>query len=122
MVKVEVKIKKLHNVPLGIKKGVLASVVEYTAGLETQTKLLAPVDTGLLRSSVDDNVKESPSKVVGRVWTNLVYALAQEFGKPGTKYNGANQGKGYFRPAFGQMLTKLQSIFGRNIRKGIRSS
>lgn len=60
--------------------------------IEREARKNAPVDTGLLRSSITHRVTREGSKVVGEVGTNVEYALPQEFGTrhgvPATRFLG----------------------------------
>ncbi len=55
--------------------------------VHAQAKLLAPVDTGGLASSIHPKVITEGNKIIGKVYTNLNYAPFVEFGT-GSKGNG----------------------------------
>jgi phage gpG-like protein len=73
-----------------------------------RTRLLAPVDTGLLRNSYEWQMIGNSTAIVG---TNVTYAIHQEFG---TQHQ---PGKQHLRPAFEAELTPanvqavLQQVF-----------
>lgn len=60
---------------------------QATALVHTQAKALAPVEKGQLAGSIHMQVDKSPSRLQGRVYTNVEYAPYVEFGT-GVKGNG----------------------------------
>jgi len=114
MVRVQVKTKKRHDTAEGIEDGVQAGISEYLTILQSQSKLLAPVDTGLLRGSLNKRLKG----FIGKLFTKTEYALFQEEGT--SRMSAANQGKGFMAYAVELTKNKIVAIFGRSIRKGIR--
>ena len=48
--------------------------------VRTQAKRLAPVDLGILRGSIDQEIQKQKGTIVGRVGTNVEYAIYQELG------------------------------------------
>lgn len=63
------------------------TVNKATAVVQSQAKVLAPVDTGNLRGSIHMEVKQMDNLIQGRVYTNVKYAPFVEFGT-GVKGNG----------------------------------
>lgn len=63
------------------------AVIKATNIVHSTAKLLAPTDTGNLRSSIHQNVSETKGKIQGSVYTNVQYAPFVEFGT-GIKGNG----------------------------------
>jgi HK97 gp10 family phage protein len=59
---------------------VKADVERRSLRVEGAAKGLAPVDTGRLRSSITHEVEVQGAEVVGRIGTNVEYAIFQEFG------------------------------------------
>ena len=55
-------------------------VRKATTFVHAQAKLLAPVDTGHLKGSIQMKVDKEKNKVTGRVYTNVNYAPFVEFG------------------------------------------
>lgn len=55
-------------------------VKKATTFVHGQAKNLAPVDSGHLRESIHMETKKEKNKVIGRVYTNTVYAPFVEFG------------------------------------------
>jgi len=72
-------LKKLEK--LGADKTALTNGIrKATIKVQGDAKLLAPVDTGQLRNSIQAETKQESGKVVGRVYTNVEYAAYVEFG------------------------------------------
>jgi hypothetical protein len=120
MIGIQVKRKKIHNVQKGLEQGYRDGLTEFLTILESDVKLLAPVDKGFLRASIFKKVKRLARKIVGVVGSNISYAGPQELGT--SKMSAANQGKGYFRPAADKNKRRVGPIFGKHIRGGIRSN
>ena len=74
--------------------------------VEGDAKILVPVDTGRLRSSITHEVE----KTVGRVGTNVEYAKHVEFG---TVKMGP---KPYLRPALHRNEKKIEKMFKNLIK------
>ena len=68
-------------------KAVEEAVNQATLMVHAQAKLLAPVDTGALAGSIHQNVSRHGSEIIGKVYTNLSYAVYVEFGT-GSKGKG----------------------------------
>lgn len=116
MIKSTVTRKRIHNVEKGLTAGTQKAVEEVAIAIEGQAVLNAPVDTGVLRSSITRNV----GKYEASVGSSVEYAIYQE---EGTRFMpAANQGKGYLKPAVERVKTRLSAIVGRIIRAEIRSS
>nr|DAM13502.1 MAG TPA: type I neck protein [Caudoviricetes sp.] len=54
--------------------------------LEARAKALSPVQTGLLRDSIDHQVRQQNEDVVGVVGSDLEYAIYVEYGKNPVPY------------------------------------
>lgn len=61
-----------------VRAGVQQTIAETALLIETDAKLLAPVDTGRLRASIHAEI--APNGLSAVVYTNVSYAPAQEFG------------------------------------------
>ena len=79
----------------------LADLIKRTAfAIEAEAKTLAPVDTGLLRNSIQTNI-EAPTKAT--IGTNVEYAPYQEFG---TRHQ---KGKAFLTPAADKAKKKFEN-------------
>jgi HK97 gp10 family phage protein len=97
----DVKVKNnLGRIESQIEKALSQAVRTAAHNIWVQAKLLAPVDHGFLRNSIEVNV-ESPLKAT--IGTNIEYAKYQEFG---TRYQ---KGKAFLTPAFDVEEKKFQS-------------
>jgi HK97 gp10 family phage protein len=89
----------------------LSKLVKKTAfGIEAKAKSLAPVDTGLLRNSIQTTVEGSLKASVG---TNVEYAEHQEFG---TRHQ---KGKAFLTPAADEQKKEFEKDV-RNIERSLR--
>ena len=77
-------VRKLNNISKMEIKDTMNKAVTLVHG---QAKDLAPVDTGELATSIHMEVKQTPTGLQGRVYTNKEYAAYVEFGT-GVKGNG----------------------------------
>jgi len=77
--------------------------------VERDAKILCPVDTGRLRSSITHEVKGT----TGRVGSNVEYARAVELGSEDPAYNRAPQP--YLRPALHKNEKKILELFKKII-------
>lgn len=103
----QAKLKKLTpEVEAAAKRGV------YKAGLKVEgdAKMLAPVDTGALRGSIQTN---QGAGISAAVTTSLEYAPHQEFGTSKMK------AQPYLRPALNKNKSNAQKIVSSEIRKAI---
>ena len=80
----------LPRIASRIEKALSNLVRKHAFGIEAKAKQLAPVDTGLLRNSLQTRV-DGPTKAT--VGTNVEYAAYQEFG---TRHQ---KGKAFLTPA-----------------------
>ena len=78
--------------------------------------MLAPVDTGNLKRSLDKEVRMNEEAVY--VGTNVEYATYQEFGT--SRMNAANGGKGYLRPAVNSHLSEYKNIAQQELSKAFK--
>lgn len=68
-----------------IREEITTGVERSVIAIAADAKELAPVDTGLLRGSIQHDVKAEGDDIVGTAGTNLVYGRPVEEGrKPGT--------------------------------------
>lgn len=79
-------LQRLNNIA---NSDIKSTMVKATVLVQNQAKLLAPVDTGNLRSSIHQEIKDDVKNTQGRVFTNVEYALYVEFGT-GQKGAGSN--------------------------------
>lgn len=130
-------IRKLNRLG-GDKAPLVRGIKKATIKVQGDAKLLAPVDTGRLRNSIQAETKEIGGKVVGRIFTNLEYAPYVEFGtgqrgeaspsppkSPDDLYYRQDWvGMGaqpYMYPAAKQNEKIVPKIVGDEIRKELRS-
>lgn len=73
-------------------------ITKTTLRIEALAKMLAPVDTGRLRNSIQHQFALSDGELVGRVGTNVEYAPYVEFG---TRFWS---GKPFLIPALYQVI------------------
>lgn len=76
---------KLNNISDSNLKDVMNDAVLL---VHAQAKALAPVDTGNLAGSIHPKVINNGESIIGKVYTNLIYAPFVEFGT-GIKGNGS---------------------------------
>ena len=80
--------------------------------LTREAKSEAPVDTGRLRSSIASQIVRGPgSQIVGKVGTNVEYAIHQEYG---TRYQ---PGKPFLRPALAKHKDRIVLMVDKAIVK-----
>ncbi|HMA77564.1 MAG TPA: HK97-gp10 family putative phage morphogenesis protein [Candidatus Paceibacterota bacterium] len=92
------------------------TVQEVAFAVQGQAVALAPKDTSNLASSID--VKRN-SDVESEVYTNVEYAIYQEFG---TRNMEAANGKGYMRPAVDEIKSRLAKIWRQTFRRAYASN
>lgn len=83
---------------------------KHAFGIEAKAKALAPVDTGLLRNSVQTNI-DGPLKAT--VGTNVEYAGYQEFG---TRHQ---KGTPFLTPAADEQKKEFEKDV-RNLERSLR--
>lgn len=83
---------------------------KHAFGIEAKAKAHAPVDTGLLRNSIQTNI-EGPLKA--SVGTNVEYAAYQEFG---TRHQ---KGTPFLTPAADEQKKEFESDV-RNLERSLR--
>lgn len=89
----------------------LSDLVRKTAfKIEAKAKALAPVDTGLLRNSIQTDVEGSLKATVG---TNIEYAGYQEFG---TRHQ---KGKPFLTPAADEQKKEFEADV-KNLERSLR--
>jgi HK97 gp10 family phage protein len=86
--------------------------------VKNQAIYLAPVDTGNLRNTIDDEITVSRNMITGKVSSQAKYAIFVEFGTG----QQADDGRGkqsilgqkpqpFLRPALNNNIQKLKNIF-----------
>jgi len=130
-------IRKLNRLG-GDKAPLVRGIKKATIKVQGDAKLLAPVDTGRLRNSIQAETKEIGGKVVGRIFTNLEYAPYVEFGtgqrgeaspsppkSPDDLYYRQDwagmEAQPFMYPAAKQNEKVVPRIVGEEIRKELRS-
>lgn len=130
-------IRKLNRLG-GDKAPLVRGIKKATIKVQGDAKLLAPVDTGRLRNSIQAETKEIGGKEVGRIFTNLEYAPYVEFGtgqrgeaspsppkSPDDLYYRQDwvgmEAHPYMYPAAKQNEKIVPKIVGDEIRKELRS-
>jgi HK97 gp10 family phage protein len=79
--------------------------------VEGQAALFAPVDTGLLRKSINHRVRKVKDTFIGEVGTNVEYAPFQEFGTSKMKPQP------FLTPALTINRARIGKIIGNAIAK-----
>jgi len=130
-------IRKLNRLS-GDKAPLVRGIKKAAVKVQGDAKLLAPVNTGRLRNSIQAETKEIGGKVVGRIFTNLEYAPYVEFGtgqrgeaspsppkSPDDLYYRQDwvgmEAQPYMYPAAKQNEKVVPKIVGDEIRKELRS-
>lgn len=130
-------IRKLNRLS-GDKAPLVRGIKKATIKVQGDAKLLAPVDTGRLRNSIQAETKEIGGKVVGHIFTNLEYAPYVEFGtgqrgeaspsppkSPDDLYYRQDwagmEAQPFMYPAAKQNEKVVPKIVGDEIRKELRS-
>lgn len=90
-------------------------VIDTTRRVANRAKILCPVDTGNLRASITQKISLTDKEIVGRVGTNVKYAL---FVHDGTRPHriSANDAKSlvFFWPAVGTLTVVPKKATGWN--------
>ncbi len=73
--------------------------------IERDAKKMVAVDTGRLRSSITHEIIRYKRDVIGKVGTNVLYGIFQEFG---TSRMSASP---FLRPALAKNLSKIKALF-----------
>ena len=100
----------LPRIASRIEKALSQLVRKHAFGIEARAKQLAPVDTGLLRNSIQTDIKGPLKATVG---TNVEYASHQEFG---TRHQ---KGKPFLTPAADEQKKELEKDV-RNLERSLR--
>ena len=74
--------------------------------VELDAKRMAPVDTGRLQQSITHEVERKPKEVIGRVGTNVEYAVYVEYG------TSVMSAQPYLRPALEKNRSRIGKILG----------
>lgn len=108
--------------------------------LEARAKALAPVQTGLLRDSLDHQVRQQNGDIIGVVGSGLEYAIYVEYGTGEYSENGAGRKGGwvykdssgewfftwgqdpqpFLRPAFRRNKKEIQQIIGGKFKSSFK--
>lgn len=100
----------LPRITTQIEKALSAAVRKAAFKIEARAKQLAPVDTGLLRNSIQTRI-DGPMKAT--VGTNVEYAPYQEFG---TRHQ---KGKPHLTPAADETKKEFENDL-KNIERSLR--
>ena len=99
-------IEDLHGKPM------LDGMRRATMLVTKDAKILSPVDTGLLRSSITPEVRAEGFTVLGVVGSNVFYAPYQETGT-----SRGLKGKHYMQGAFEKNLAEIKNLIGNVVGK-----
>lgn len=83
-----------------MKEKAKRAIKESMLMIEADAKLLCPVDTGRLRSSITHQVIEDDDKIIGEVGSNVEYAYFAEQKRP------------YLEPAVDQNIEQIKRKVG----------
>ena len=100
----------LPRIASQIERALSQLLRKHAFGIEAKAKALAPVDTGLLRNSVQTKI-DGPLKAT--VGTNIEYAPYQEFG---TRHQ---RGKPFLTPAADEQKKEFEKDV-RNLERSLR--
>jgi HK97 gp10 family phage protein len=103
-------LRKIEELGGNLRSAIRKALERSAMSVQSQAKLLAPVDTGRLRASIDRRI-EGRTAYVG---TNLDYAPYVEYG---TRYMRAQP---YFEPALERKQRTIITIFNEEIDKAAR--
>lgn len=81
--------------------------------VESKAAQLAPVDTGLLRKSINHRIIERRGYPVGQVGTNVEYAAFQEFG---TSKMAAQP---FMLPALNSSKASVREVIARRLKQAL---
>lgn len=99
---VDVQVKGLESLkildPVKARKAIERGMKRSVLVGERQVKLETPVDTGRLRASVTNDVRQQGNDIVGVLGSNVHYAPSMEYGT-GTQSDGTGGGGVHFPPA-----------------------
>ncbi len=74
--------------------------------VELDAKRMAPVDTGRLQQSITHEIEKKPKEIIGRVGTNVEYAVYVEYG------TSVMSAQPFLRPSLKKNLGKIRQILG----------
>jgi HK97 gp10 family phage protein len=100
----------LPRISSQIERALSAAIKKAAFSIEAHAKTLAPVDTGLLRNSIQTTI-DGPTKAT--IGTNVEYAAAQEFG---TRFQ---KGTSFLTPAADGVKKEFESDLA-NIERSLR--
>lgn len=100
----------LPRIASQIDRALAQLVKKHAFGIEAKAKALAPVDTGLLRNSIQTDI-DGPLKAT--VGTNVEYAAHQEFG---TRHQ---KGKPFLTPAADEQKKEFEKDV-KNLERSLR--
>lgn len=72
--------QKILNIGGDIEEGIYKGVGQFVSKVQADAKTLCPTDTGMLRNSITTSVKYEDGEIVGKVGSNLKYAVYVEVG------------------------------------------
>lgn len=116
----EAVVQRFSAMPPKLKAAILTAVTHLSRKLQRNVKAeklsgqVLNVRTGTLRRSIDLNISESSTGVVGKVSTNLSYAPVHEYG-----FKGVVTVKSHMREikqAFGKSITPKSITVGTHTR------
>lgn len=73
-------VKKLNRLGGNVEKALKTGIFQSAKHVQGKAKLLAPVNDGYLRNSIQADIEQEGDLIIGRVYTNLEYAPYVEFG------------------------------------------
>jgi len=89
------------------------AIEEGSIIVEGQAVTLVPVDTGLLRKSINHRVIDRKGYPVGQIGTNVEYAPFQEFGTSKMKPQP------FLKPALDQKRASVLAVIARRLKTAI---
>jgi HK97 gp10 family phage protein len=89
------------------------AIEEGSIIVEGQAATLAPVDTGLLRKSINHRIIDRKGYPVGQIGTNVEYAPFQEFGTSKMKPQP------FLLPALNQKRAQVKEVIARRLKTAL---
>ena len=104
---------QLDNLGGNVENALVNGIDKSAQRVKRAAKLLAPVDTGRLRNSIQHKTVKANGKIEGSVFTNVEYAPYVEF--------GARQSPTPFMfPALVQNQEQIKEVIVSEIKKAIK--
>ena len=107
--KIEVRVDNTKVFASAMNTAILRALEAVGIDIQKIASDNAPYDTGRLSGSIS-HVVDNDEKAV-YIGSNVSYAGYQELGVHSTGYKGANDGRGYLRPAVTDNKQRIQDIF-----------